>query len=66
MSNKGETHHEIMLCKDDKILSHPEIVASMFNDYFTTVTDRIGITEEKNGISITEIIEKYKGHPGII
>ncbi len=25
-----------------------------------------GITEEMNGISIVEIIEKYKGHPSII
>ncbi len=66
MSDKGETHHEMMLCKDDKIVSDLEIVTSMFNDYFTTVTDGIGITEEINGISITEIIEKYKGHPSII
>ncbi len=55
-----------MLFKDDKIVSDPEIVASMFNDYFTTVTDGIEITEEINGISIAEIIEKYKGHPSII
>ncbi len=26
ISNKGETHHEIMLCKDDKIISNPEVV----------------------------------------
>ncbi len=66
LSDKGETHHDITLCKDDKIVSDPEIVAFMFNDYFTTVTDGIGITEEINGISIAEIIEKYKGHPSII
>ncbi len=47
MSDKGEIHHEIMLCKDDKIVSDPEIEESMFNYYFTTVTDRIGITEDK-------------------
>ncbi len=62
MSDKGETYHEIMLCKDDIIVSDPEIMASMFNDYFTTVTDGIGITKEINGIWITEIIEKYKSH----
>ncbi len=39
MSDKGKTHHDI--CKDDKIVSDPEIVASMFNDYFTTVTNGI-------------------------
>ncbi len=26
MSDKGKTHHDIMLCKDDKIVSDPEIV----------------------------------------
>ncbi len=66
MIDIGKTHHDIILCKDYKIVSDPEIVASVLNDYFTTVTDGIGITEEINGISIAEIIEKYKGHPSIL
>ncbi len=66
LSDKGENHHDIMLCKDDELVSDPDIVASMFNDYFTTFTDGIGITEEINGISIIEINEKYKDHPSII
>ncbi len=48
------------------MVSDTEIVASMFNDFFTTVTDEIGITEEINGILIAEIIETYKGHPNFI
>ncbi len=57
MNDKGETHHEIILCKDDKI------VATIFNNYFITATDGIGITENINGLSILEIIETYRGHP---
>ncbi len=29
ISDKGETHHEIMLCKDDKIVSDPELMTTL-------------------------------------
>ncbi len=58
MHDKGETHHAIMLCKDDIIVSNQGIVATIFNNYFITATDGIVITEDINGLSIPEIIEK--------
>ncbi len=46
MSHKGETHHEIMPCKDDNII---------FNNYFITATDEIGITHDNNTAIIQAI-----------
>ncbi len=57
MSDKGETHYEIRLYKDDKIISDPGKVARIFNNYFMTVTDVVGITENTNGLSLPEIIK---------
>ncbi len=45
------------VCKD-KIVSNPGIVATIFNNYFITATAGIVITEDINGLSIPEIIEK--------
>ncbi len=67
MSDKGENHHKILLCKDDKIVSNPGTVANIFNNYFITATDGIGITEVINGLSIpkslknTEVIQASLG-----
>ncbi len=66
MSDKGETHYEIIPCKDDKIVPSPGIVETIFNNYFITAIDGIGITEDINDLSIPVIIEKYRGHLIII
>ena len=38
----------------------------MFNDYFVTVTEDIGINENIKGLTIPDILEKYKDHPSIM
>ena len=73
LSDKGRSSSKITLIEDEKIISNDEEVAETLNNYFVTVTDSLGITENSDIISSTEgapdPIEKarlkYSNHPSI-
>ena len=73
LSDKGRLNSKITLIEDEKIISNDEEVAETLNNYFVTVTDSLGITENSDIISSTEgasdLIEKarlkYANHPSI-
>ncbi len=54
-----------MLCEGDSIITDPKQVGEIFNEYFITVVDQIGITEDIEGLSIHDICEKYSDHPSV-
>ncbi len=66
MSSKGESQNEIMLCEDDVIITEPEKVRELFNDYFIKVTECIGIHENINGSTISDILDMYKDHHNVL
>ncbi len=66
MSSKGENHNEIMLCEDDVIITEPEKVGEVFNDYFIKVTEDIGIRENINGSTISDILDMYTDHHSVL
>ena len=73
LSDKGRSNSKINLIEDEKIISNDKEVAETLNNYFVTVTDSLGITENSEVISSTEgasdPIEKaqlkYSNHPSI-
>ena len=70
-SDKIKTQSKIVLVENDEIISDDRQVAEIFNNYFVTVTETLGITENLDNIRSTEgiidpvdiAIEKYANHP---
>ena len=54
ISNKNKTKAKINLIEDETIISKDEEVAETLNNYFVTVTDSLGLTENKEVITSTE------------
>ena len=73
-SNKGGVKDNIVLVKDDKIISDDTEVAQTFNDFFANAVSSLDITENKllltetknaNG-GVEEVIKRFEIHPSII
>ena len=54
ISNKNKAKAKITLIEDERIISKDEEVAETLNDYFVTVTDSLGLTENCEIITSTE------------
>ena len=73
ISNKNKAKVKITLIEDDRIISKDEEVAETLNNYFVTVTDSLGLTENSEIITSTEgatdpidqALIKYSNHPSI-
>ncbi len=63
---QGENENEIMLYKDDVIITEPGKVGEVFNDYFIKVTEDIGIRENIDGLTISDILDMYKDHHSVL
>ena len=73
LSDKGRSNSKITLIENDTIISNDKEVAETLNDYFVSITDSLGLTENYEVISSTEgvsdpidrAIIKYLNHPSI-
>ena len=74
ISNKGGVEDNIVLVKDEKIISKDTEVAQTFNDFFTNAVSSLDIIENKllltettntNG-GVEEAIKRFEIHPSII
>ena len=73
LSDKGRSNSKITLIENDTIISNDKEVAETLNDYFVSITDSLGLTENSEVISSTEgvsdpidrAIIKYSNHPSI-
>ena len=59
LSDKCQSNNKIVLVEDDEIISDDIEVAEIFNRFFVTVTESLGIKEINDNISGTEGILKY-------
>ena len=71
VNNKGKSNKDIILCGNDNIISHPNEVANIFNEYFTAIADEIGFDDPipsgyENDDVLRAMIAKYDNHPSII
>ena len=71
VNNKGKSNKDIILCENDDIISHPNEVANIFNEYFTAIADEIGFNDPipsgyENDDVLRAMIAKYDNHPSII
>ena len=72
-SDKIKSQSKIVLVENDEAISDDRQVAEIFNNYFVTVTETLGIAENLDNILSTEgiidpvdiAIEKYANHPSI-
>ena len=72
-SDKIKTQNKIVLVENDEVISDDRQVAEIFNNYFVTVTETLGIAENLDNVRSTEgiidpvekAIEKYANHPSI-
>ena len=54
LSDKGRSNSKIPLIENDTIISNDKEVAETRNDYFVSITDSLGLTENCEAISNTE------------
>ena len=74
LSDKCQSNNKIVLVEDDEIIFDDTEVAEIFNSFFVTVTESLGIKENNDDISDTEgildpiekSIQKYSNHPSIL
>ena len=71
VNNKSNSNKDIILCENDNIISHPNEVANIFNDYFTAIADEIGFDDPipsgyENDDVPRAMRAKYDNHPSII
>ena len=72
-SDKIKTQKKIVLVENDEVISDDRQVAEIFNNYFVTVSETLGIAENLDNVRSTEgiidpvekAIEKYANHPSI-
>ena len=65
LSEKSSLHNDIMLREGNDVLTESSDIAKVFNEYFSTVTDDIGINESLENCSVSDIIEMYKDHTSV-
>ena len=73
LSDKSRSNSNITLIDNDTIISKDKEVAETMNDYFISITNSLGLTENRevtistNGLSdpIEKAIMKYSKHPSI-
>ena len=65
-SNKSRSSECVSLIENDVLINNESDIASIFNDYFSSITDDIGITEDLSNCTIQDIIHHYSEHPSII
>ena len=73
LSEKGRSNSKITLIENDTIISNDKEVAETMNDYFISITDSLGLTENNEAIICTDAISnpieraliKYSEHPSI-
>ena len=74
LSDKCQSNNKIVLVEDDEIISDDIEVAEIFNRFFVTVTESLGIKENNDNISDTEgildpiekSVQRYYNHPSIL
>ena len=74
LSDKFQSNNKIVLVEDDEIISDDIEVAEIFNRFFVTVTESLGIKENNDNISDTEgildpiekSVQRYSNHPSIL
>ncbi len=72
-SDKSVSKNKIALLEDDEIVTNELAVAEVLNAYFTTITDSLGINENRDIISnadhlqdhIDKIFHSYSDQPSI-
>ena len=73
-SNKGGVNDNIVLVKDNKMISDDTEVAQTFNDFFTNVVSALDIIENKSLLTETknenggvkQVIKRFEIHPSIL
>ena len=72
LSDKGRSNSKITLIENDMIVSNDKEVAETLNDYFVSITDSLGLTENSEVILSTGVADpldraiiKYSNHPSI-
>ena len=63
-NKKNQNDCSALRC-DDTIFTKPSDIASIFSEYFSTITDSIGINEILNESSVNDVITRYQDHPSI-
>ena len=69
VNSKGKSNR-ILFHENDNIISHPNEVANILNEYFTAVADGIGFDDPipsgyENDDVLRTMIAKYDNHPSI-
>ena len=65
ISNKGVQSNDFMLKEGDDIITDAKTIASVFNEYFISITNEIGMNENNGNLSADEMLDKYKDHESI-
>ena len=73
LSDKGRSNSKITIIENDTIISNDKEVAETLNDYFVSITDSLGLTDNSEVVSSTEgvsdpidrAIIKYSNHPSL-
>ena len=74
LSDKCQSNNKIVLVEDDEIISDDIEVEEIFNCFFVTVTESLGIKVNNDNISdtkgildpIEKSVQKYSNHPSIL
>ena len=59
----------MMLSENDQIISDETTIADTMNKYFINITKKLKLKQsetEINGLSLSEILDKYKEHQSIV
>ena len=65
-SNKNKSTDCISLIEDDMLVNEESNVVNIFNKYFGTITEDIGIAENFTRDTSEEILRHYSEHPSIV
>ncbi len=69
LSNKSNSHRNIILQEEDKIIADRHDVCDVFNTYFSTIAETIGQPDQicmENEDYLNAIFERHKNHPSVI
>ena len=68
MSNQELSRGNIILRENDEIISNESEIAEIFNNFFISIADNIGISDEidtSNEMFLQKILERHDQHPSI-
>jgi hypothetical protein len=65
-SSKIKSTECISLLENDELVNNETDIARIFSDYFSTITDDIGISEDLGDLTTSDIIRHYADHPSVI